>query len=141
MSEYYCHECGAKLGHINPSDPETCFSGTSYQVEKYIKHTVPPSCSGTVSIFEDPDFQQYRDYIINTAASGCVEIDNKGRTNMVWYAGRETGFTFKDGGLVSPADAVKLVLHEDKDKIHAFPTDSAEISTKNCGLCGSPIID
>ncbi|MGC9307906.1 MAG: hypothetical protein ACP5FL_03920 [Thermoplasmatota archaeon] len=141
MSEYYCHECGAKLGHGGPVDPERCFSSNSYQVDKYMKHTVPPSCSGMVSIFDDPDFQQYRDYIINTAASGCVEIDNKGRTNMVWYAGRENGFLFVDGELVSPTDAVKLVLREDEDKIHAFPTGSAEISTKRCALCGSPVID
>jgi len=140
MKEYYCYRCAAKYG-ILPSFPEN-FSATenTYKLEKFIKHTIPPDCSGTISIFDEPNCEKYKNYIVNTMASGCVEIDEQGRKNIVWMAGKETGFTFVDGELKGPTDGVKVVLPDNPQKLHAYPTGSCSLRTEKCKICGEPVI-
>ena len=140
MSTYYCHNCGFFLGLLQPADPITNFTGSVVTLQKFFKHTVPPSGPGIISIFEQPDYQTYKDYIVNTYASGSVERDDWGRVNIVWCAGRQTGFTYVNGVLQSPTDGVKLVLHTDPARIHAYPTGSVGFASQVCANCGRPII-
>ena len=140
MNTYFCHKCGTKRGifsgNINVFNP----TGNIYQFEKYLKHYNIPNISGIISIFNKTGNEKYRDYIVNTLASGCVEEDIFGRINIVWIAGKRTGFMYKDGQLLGDTDAVKVVLHTDSKKIHAFPTGSASLSKEKCLMCGNDII-
>lgn len=140
MSEYYCHECSIKMGLLTNEIEKIKPSGTGYQLEKYYKHTVPPECSGTISIFEKDENKKYKEYFINSMASGCVEIDGHGRKNIVWVAGEKQGLMFKDGSLMNDVDCVKVVLPDDPKKIHAFPTGSNSLSTEICTKCGKSIV-
>ncbi len=140
MSEYYCHKCSIDKGELNNQIKDFNPSGTEYQLKKYYKHTVPSNYSGTVSIFDISDNQKYKDYFINTLASGCVEFDDLGRKNIIWIAGKTQGYTFKDSVLQGDADGVKVVLPDDPKKIHAFPTGSAKLTIKKCVVCGENIV-
>ena len=139
MSEYYCHECAIKRGMLNNEIGDFNPTGTQYQLEKFYKHTVPTKHSDMVSFFDMSDNKKYKDYFLNTLASGSVEIDDKGRKNIVWVAEKEQGYRFTDGKITGD-DGVKVVLADDPEKIHAYPTGSADLSTKKCEICEKDII-
>ena len=47
MSKYHCYECTVSNGLIFPVDPDPLnLTGTVYQLDKYIKHTTPPTQKG-----------------------------------------------------------------------------------------------
>jgi hypothetical protein len=142
--KYYCCQCGIKLGYINAIDHYTDFTGSvdSYLFDKYLKHTSQPLTSslGANSIFKDSDYDTYKNYIIDTAKSGSVEVDNENRINLIWFANEETGQSFINGQFEQKTDSVKLVLHNNEQKIHAFPTSSFGLSTQYCSKCNAPII-
>lgn len=141
MSKYYCHECALKLGLITNHD-NTNFTGSfSPQLEKFIKHTQPLHYYNINSIFDKIDYLDYKDYIVNTLASGSVEIDNKNRTNIVWVAGKTTGVAIINNQLDIPVDAVKVVLQDDVLKIHAFATGSLGLRQETCIECGCIIVN
>lgn len=121
-----------------PKLPES-ITGSSYQVDKFLKHTVPASSDGVVSVFDDPSTDVYMNYSIDCAMSGSVEVDDQNRVNVVWVASKPLGQLFVDGVPQGGVDAVKLVLTHDAHKVHAFPTSSAEIRTTTCATCGGPI--
>jgi hypothetical protein len=113
---------------------------TQYQLQKFIKHTTPENLAGLVSVFENPTYKQYKVYTVNTSASGSVEIDDRGRTNVVWYAGNDIGITYQNGSFVTTSDTVKVVLHSNAYKIHSFPVDSFVYEKKKCEKCGRDIL-
>jgi hypothetical protein len=90
MAEYYCHICAIAADLLRPAQPVT-ITGSHYQFGKYLKHTVPGFGTDTVSLFDDPSYPAYEDYYLTTLASGGVEIDDAGRTNVVWLAGKDIG--------------------------------------------------
>ena len=135
MSVYYCHRCAAINDIMNAASPANLI-GTEYQLEKFIKHTAPTGTYPVNSIFHDPAYSVYSTYVVSTTGSGCFEVDDLGRRNMIWIAGRDIGATFRNGVLVAPSDAVKVVWHDNVWKIHAFPTLSDQIETKRCVMCG-----
>lgn len=134
MSKYYCHVCAINLGLLSPANPETDFTGSSYQLGKFIKHTVPPTTPPRklVSYFDSKEYDDYKDYIVSATHSGSVEIDNNNKTNVILVAGKNDGFAEKSGSAIIPNDSVKVVLHTDPFKIHAFPTSSGDFSLKQC---------
>ena len=132
MSHYYCHACAVKKGLVTPTITAN-LTGTNYQLDKFIKHTAPTGNYAMNSVFNDPKYPTYRDYTISGALSGCVEVDNKGRSNIIWYAGKETGLTYS-GNFNLPVSGIKIVLHQDNAKIHAYPFQVPE--TKHCQDCG-----
>lgn len=140
MSTYYCHSCAIRLRYLQPLTPETNLTGSVYSLRKYFKHTVPPASERVISVFDEPDYDTYKNYVVTTLASGSVEIDSYGRVNVLWIAGKTTGFTFINGVLQGPTDAVKVVLHTDPESIHAFPTGSVEFVAETCPECGNPIV-
>lgn len=138
MSKYYCHECSVN----KPIDPtEVCVSGTSYQLNKYLKHTAPEPGNGFTSVYNDETFKKYEHYTITASASGCCEIDNYGRKNYYWYAGETIGLTYKDGNIVASGDTVKLVLNENESKVHSYPVEmGSTLKTTTCCKCGKKIV-
>jgi hypothetical protein len=140
MSTHYCHECAITLGHLRPLEPATNLTGSINTLKKYFKHTVPPASGSVISVFDQPDYDAYKDYVVTTLASGSVEVDSSGRYNILWVAGKQTGFTFINGVAQGPTDAVKVVLHTNPESIHAFPTGSVEFISATCARCGNPIV-
>jgi hypothetical protein len=137
MTDYYCHECAVAIGMVIPINAETLsLTGTSYQLDKYLKHTMPVSGTGKVSIFDDPDYEKIKDYAVTVALSGAVEVDSKGRTNLIWYAGEKVGVTYRDDAYYALADSVKVVFHDDQYKIHTFPVESQIGEVRKCKQCG-----
>jgi hypothetical protein len=139
MATRYCHKCASSKGFLVGGLPSG-LTGTAYQVGKFLKHTVPSSSSQTTGVFTDPGYHAYSRYMISSSASGSVEIDDSGRTNVVWYAGKHIGASWVGGQPVFPADAVKLVLSHDSSKVHAFPVSSVAYQGEKCASCGDPIL-
>lgn len=133
-----CHSCASVEGHM-PGLPSGSATGTNYQLDKFLKHTVPPSASTSViSVFSSGS--KYSNYIVNTMLSGAVEFDSLGRKNIVWYAGEHTGFVHVSGTVIAPTDGIKVVLSSNAMKIHAFPTGTQELTLDRCAQCSGPLL-
>ena len=93
MSQYYCRACAIALGYIDPNYfPPANLTGDAqgYQLDKFLKHTqLGYYTGGQTSLFSNPDYENYRTYILGTMLSGCVERDSQGRQNLVYWAGKE----------------------------------------------------
>ena len=139
MRTYFCHQCGADLGHLR-QPPTGKVVASSYQLGKYLKHTVPDPQIEVQSVFDTPSTQAYAGYLIGALAAGSVEIDDRGSTNVIWAAGVPTGFLFRNGSLVQPQDAVKVVLSSNALKVHAYPANSTTFTENACERCGGPAI-
>ena len=141
MEEYFCHKCSVELGHLNTGSTEHInFTGSSYQLDKFIKHTLPPSQSGLISIYSDPSYGAYKDYIVNTMASGSTMFDQFHRKNVIWYASKENGVSYLGGIPHSTTDVVKVVLSHMEEKIHSYPVNSSELITKKCKRCNTNVL-
>lgn len=142
MSILLCHQCAVREQLITPlSRSDTNLTGSTYQMDKYWKHTAPTNVNGFVSVYDDPSYDAYRNYAINASYSGCVEKDDAGRVNIVWYAGKNIGVTFEDGLPVFDADTVKLVLSNDNATVHSFPVSSGStLIASRCSRCGGALV-
>ena len=138
MAHYYCHNCSRILGLVNPEIPTT-LTGTSYQLEKFTKHTAPTGSYPYNSIFSDPSYEIYQNYIVTTMVSGSVQVDDLGRTNLIYLAGKEVGATYENDELIVPADAVCVVLNDNECRIHGYPLNSTAFVTACCENCGIPV--
>ncbi|HEV8718632.1 MAG TPA: hypothetical protein VGX03_38170 [Candidatus Binatia bacterium] len=115
--------------------------GTSYQLEKFIKHhTTPTWVTGVNSLFSDPATTTYVNYVTTTLASGSVAVDDSGNPSFVWYAGKTVGWTYKNNVFSCPSDAVKVVLPYKKIRIHAYPVPVGDYAAVRCVKCGKPIL-
>lgn len=141
VSEYYCHSCALGQCWFAPVEADKLnLTGSQYQLSKFIKHTSPTNLAGVVSVFDDPSYEQYKSSTVNGSTSGSLERDDKGRINLVWYAGQNNGITYRDGKFLTTTDTVKVVLANNQLKIHTFSVDSFVYETKRCGICGRDII-
>lgn len=123
-----------------PNHAETDnFTGSQYTLRKFLKHTMPHYGMDINSVFSTTDYDTYKDYMINTQESGSVEFDKDGRKNIVWVAGYQNGITYINGVPALPNDAVKVVLPDDINKIHCYPTSSFAMSLQTCNDCGKSI--
>ena len=134
MPRYYCYECARLNGLISPVDPST-FGDPDYQLEKFVKHTAPTGVYPLNSIFHDPTWTSYKNYMVTTSASGCLEVDDNNRKNLIYFAGEETGLKYINGVFTALCSGVKLVCSENVGRVHGFPIDFHPES-KNCALCG-----
>lgn len=138
---YYCHICAIEQNLYNPIEPDKLsLTSSQYQLEKFIKHTAPTDWSGLISVYNNPDYNIVKDYTINTSASGSVEVDIRGRLNIIYYANRDIGVTYNNGIFITTADTIKVVCHGNTLKIHSFPVDSFIYERKKCIICGGEII-
>ncbi|WP_035643534.1 hypothetical protein [Flavobacterium sp. ASV13] len=140
MGKHYCHKCSLKLGYLNSNGVDKLnLTGSTYLLEKYIKHTLPPTKSGLISIFSDPTYENYKNSTVNALASGSTVVNNS-QIDVVWFSNQANGISFINGVPQNNTDVVKTVLHHDATKIHSFPVDSADLITKNCDDCGINIL-
>jgi hypothetical protein len=139
-TKIYCHRCAVALSVIKPIDPALpSLTGSSYQFEKFTKHTAPSDYNGLVSVFFTNEYPIYRDYTISGTLSGSVQVDIFNRKNLVWYAGKQIGITYNNGKYEMPTDAVKVVLSENDLTIHAFPVNYTLQYINRCLCCGNII--
>ena len=139
MKTYYCHNCGLQHGYFD-NVAHGKLLGTVKQREKFEKHTSPSTEFRIASIFNDSSTQAFEDYVVNTLASGCVEIDERRRRNIIWIAGKPTGALYRYGKFELPENSVKVVLSTDPQRIHAYPISSTTMSTGVCADCGGSIL-
>jgi len=86
MKNYYCHKCSIELGHLNPIVVDHLnLTGSTYLLDKFIKHTLPQTQSGLVSIFSDPSYEYYKNSIVNTVASGSTIVNNN-QVDLIWFS-------------------------------------------------------
>lgn len=150
LSKYFCPDCVKKnnmlFSAINPNMCNlTGSNAKDYKSRKWNKHGNNRGQFSQNSVFTndkgDTSFSithdDYKDYTIQTFASGSLEEDDFGRKNIVWFASKTTGVFYKNGILQGTCDGVKFVLFKDDDKIHGFPTSSADFLTHTCSLCGN----
>lgn len=135
MATRYCYPCGVDLGLLNNVYTSDVL-GTTYQLTKFMKHSVPSQFHGVVSVFESTSTGRYEKYIVDTVASGAVEVDDQNRRNFIWLAGERTGFRYEHGILQGPQDGVKVVLSSESGEIHAFPVQASALASERCARCG-----
>lgn len=143
MSTYYCRSCAIALGHIDPSLlPCVNPTGNSYQLDKYLKHTQTGYyASGAVSLFSNPNYQNYKTYVVGATISGCHEIDDQKRKNLVYWAGQRIGCYYdpKTGAVVYPESGVRITLYQNDAKIHGFTCNPTGMTVSRCACCGGPL--
>ncbi len=139
LNRYFCHRCARHLGLISPVDPSALEPPTSdYQLKKFIKHSAPTrEYDNTNSVFDDPSWETHKDYMVSTAASGCLEIDDRNRKNIIFFAGERTGLRYDKGSFSAVCSGIKLVFSEDSANIHQLPSDFTPESKlcEQCGVC------
>lgn len=138
MKKYYCHDCAITNGLLKPAVPSP-LTATQYQLDKYLKHTAPTSNYAFNTVFTTPASETYQKYIVTAVASGHVQIDDKGRVNIVWVASEQTGITYQNGVFVGPTNTVKVVFHDDDNRVHGFPIHSSELAVARCVVCRRPV--
>ena len=138
MAQYYCFDCRILLGLLPPIN-SVSLTGTPYQLARYIKHTAPTGTYSVNSIFVDPTYITYSNYIVSGIVSGFLEIDYYGRNNLIWFAGELTGAEYHNGVFVAPTNGVKIVLPEDETKLHAFPILANPGTVNYCVSCRKPL--
>ena len=144
MSKYYCHECARNLGLIVPVDSSTLEANPGgkypydYQWEKYVKHTVPTEIYSINSVFLNSTWNSYQHHMVSAMASGCLEIDDWGRKNLILFAGSTTGMQYNNGMFASTCSGVMAVLTENSTMVHAFPCNFHPES-RSCEKCGRPV--
>lgn len=141
MERYYCHKCSVDQGYLIKGCAEHInFTGNTYKLEKFIKHTVPKNQSGLLSFYSDSSYEAYKDYSINTLASGSTMFDINNKKNIIFFAGKDIGLTFLNGVLQGTANVVKVVLSNRESRIHSFPVDSSNLIIQNCERCGANVL-
>ena len=129
-----------QLGYLNSNGIDQLnLTGSTYLLDKFIKHTLPPTQSGLISIFSDPSYENYKSSTVNTVASGSTIVNNN-QVDVVWFSNQANGISFINGVPQNNTDVVKTVLHHDSTKIHSFPVNSSDLITKNCDNCGTNIL-
>lgn len=138
MKKYFCHECAISNSLVTPVNP-AILTETEYQLCKIIKHTAPLKSYQLNSVFDDPTIKVYREYMVNTSASGYLEIDDLGRKNLIWFAGSRAGAEYRNDVFVAPDDGIKLVCPENEAKAHAFPIAGSPHLCITCASCGKAL--
>ena len=136
----FCWSCTAAEGNLaSVSNLDSLFK-TSYQLDKFTKHTQPACRPGVNSLFFDLATVSYANYLTTTLASGSATLDYWGKPSFVWYARENLGWTYVNNVFRCPSDAVKVVLPYEKDRIHAYPVPAGDYAAIRCAKCGKPIL-
>ena len=139
MTQNICHDC-ARARKLLPEQAGPRFTDTEYQLDKYIKHTAPIDGYNYNSVFKHDSTADYSNYIINTLAAGYVEVDDRNRTNVVYFASATAGYAISMGHVEGPVYGVKVVLPHDPNKVHAFPIDTRDLEVEHCDICRKEIL-
>jgi len=112
---------------------------TPYQLDKFAKHTILDPQLKLVSTFRSDSTGEYRDLVVSAVNAGSVEIDDRGRTNVICRATKPTGDLYRRGRPVQIQTALCVVLTSDTGEIHAFPDSDTRYTQQLCEDCGAPI--
>ena len=104
-------------------------TNTTYQADKFIKHTTPSSIYIKNTIFLDTSTQRYDTLFVDTKNSGFVEIDTNNRTNIIFYVGKPIGYQASTQSPFYVTDSAKLVLSSDPNKSHLYNTENIDVNT------------
>ena len=135
----WCLKCGAVRGHNQPP-PSGSLMQSTYQLDKYLKHTQPSTGVNIQGVFADPSTAAYQNYAVSASLSGSVVRQDDGKLRYSWVAGRHTGWTYVNGQVVRPTDAVRFVCVDEPGKEHPFPISSTAFTSGSCDDCGSNIV-
>jgi hypothetical protein len=91
------------------------------------------------SIFDDSTYIKYEHYIVTGTLAGFLEIDDRNRKNLIWYAGERTGAEYQNGAFIAPTSGIKIVWVENDFRLHAFPIRNDPNSVNYCSSCGKPL--
>lgn len=139
MATYFCHQCALQMGHL-PSTGLSLPIGSTYQRDKHAKHLHASTAYSLQSVFTSPSTKAWDKWIVSASLAGSVQFDAQGRKNILWAAGKHTGFEYRHGTLSRPLDAIKVVLSTDLAKVHAYPQSSTTFRTARCAGCDGPAI-
>jgi hypothetical protein len=139
IPSYYCHSCSIARSYLGSIATGSVLA-TTYQLDKFMKHTSPDPRWDVQSVFASPSTQSYRGYIVNSALSGSVHVGAGGRQTVIWVAGETIGFNYVNGTIAHPENAVKVVLSTDSGRIHAYPQSSTKFEGARCADCHQPVI-
>ena len=137
MSAYYCIPCARAMGHLSGLQTSSLL-GSTYQHDKFAKHTAPSTCYQVASVFRDPSTAAYSAYFVSASTSGTLEIDDIGRKNLIVFAGKTVGARYDVGQFVLDQQSVKIVNYSDQQRIHAFSVSSSGAGSQVCARCGMP---
>ncbi len=142
MKKCYCSNCSKDFPYFKQFRNNFIIDplGSTYQQDKFHKHTVGSTQYPVVSIFNDPSTKQYEDYLINASHWGVYIMDDKGRESIVLFAGKPTGITYINGQPELQTDSIIIVQSSESSKLHLYPISSTNFSTGNCEDCGISII-
>ena len=132
---YYCFQCRATLGYSRDL-PNGALLVTDYQRQKHEKHSVVSTSERLQSIFADPSTSAIRRYVEDALLSGPMEIDDQNRVNFYSTSTGTVGYRYEWGTLVEFEDATKVVFSTSPERHHAFPENTARLSTATCAKCG-----
>jgi len=139
MEKYYlCSSCKKSTGEINTgmySDP----LGSTYQQDKYKKHTVPTTGYDKQSVFIDFTETEYTGLIQEAVLSGSLEVDEQGRKNIIYPIREKIGVLYSKGIPIREQDVLKVVCSTDGERVHGFTISSTTLSTGVCKDCNNPI--
>jgi hypothetical protein len=112
---------------------------STYQLDKFIKHTVLDPNEKLVSTFRSASTGDDQDLTVGAVNAGSVELDDYGRTNIICRAWKPTGDLYRLGQFVHVQASICVVLTSSTGKIHAFPDSDARYIGKTCLDCGALI--
>ena len=140
MDGLHCSECAQKNHGFNPSIFNTInFTGSSYLLGKYNKHTVFNSGSGVISVYTSSNYTDYRNCLLISIHSGSVDIRNGTADSVVWDACQYLGDTYINGVYSHRCFENKVVKLYDLSKVHGYCTNSFSTTTNRCVDCGKAI--
>lgn len=139
MKIYHCNQCSNRNAMLYPVSSNLNLTGSLYQENKFVKHTMWPSTPSyeVVSVFCDTTYGAYQNNIVSASIYGSIEVDTRWRTNVVWVAPTHVGYALKNNVIIERHNAIKLVLHTDINKVHAYSIDHKQFLYKLCIKCGS----
>lgn len=115
-----------------------------YQLEKFYDHTITGhrTSSDPVSLLDDPKYETYKGYIVNTLFSGYYEIDYRGRVNKTMYLGNKIGVNFdpKTKQPLHDEHFFKVVKWTEATGVHGYSFEQMSGSPSNfCTKCGKKL--
>jgi len=139
LARNLCWTCANAHGY-SLSQPAGAAIASTYQFDKFMKHTQPRWVHGINSVFNDPSTAAYARYTVTSLASGSVALDRYGQPSFIWYAGETIGATYERGLYKFSNDAVQVVLPYNQLKFHAYSVSSSGYNATQCQNCGTPIL-
>ena len=143
MSNNYCRSCAIAKSLIDKDAlPTGNLTGEPYQLDKFLKHTQTGYWTkGRTSLFSDPSYSNYAQYLLSAALSGYLEVDDQQRKNLILIAGKVVGSYYdpQTGMVIYPEDGVKVVINDNQAKVHGFSIANPLQSGATCDSCGCPL--